>query len=76
MKFKDGGYYSAEDADSLPSADATEKREGAFYVWTMEEIERHLDKKLPGRDTKLSEIFSYHFNVKNDGNVSMRQVSN
>ncbi|XP_057324268.1 spermatogenesis-associated protein 20 [Microplitis mediator] len=73
LRHKDGGYYSAEDADSLPSADATDKREGAFYVWTMEEIERHLDKKLPGRDIKLSDIFSYHFNVKNDGNVSKRQ---
>jgi uncharacterized protein YyaL (SSP411 family) len=33
-----GGFYSAEDADSLPRADATRKLEGAFYVWTETEI--------------------------------------
>lgn len=75
LKLKDGGYYSAEDADSLPTAEATAKQEGAFYVWTMEEIEAHLEKKIPDRDLKLSDIFAYHFNVKEDGNVSQRQVS-
>ncbi|KAG8042033.1 hypothetical protein G9C98_000024 [Cotesia typhae] len=64
---------SAEDADSLPTAEATAKQEGAFYVWTMEEIETHLGKKIPDRDLKLSDIFAYHFNVKKDGNVSQRQ---
>ncbi|XP_044598379.1 spermatogenesis-associated protein 20-like [Cotesia glomerata] len=73
LRHKDGGYYSAEDADSLPTAEATAKQEGAFYVWTMEEIETHLDKKIPDRDLKLSDIFAYHFNVKEDGNVSQRQ---
>ncbi|CAG5101342.1 Similar to SPATA20: Spermatogenesis-associated protein 20 (Homo sapiens) [Cotesia congregata] len=73
LRHKDGGYYSAEDADSLPTAEATAKQEGAFYVWTMEEIEIHLDKKIPDRDLKLSDIFAYHFNVKEDGNVSQRQ---
>ena len=40
-----GGFYSAEDADSLPpdpgpvGDDHPEKREGAFYVWTVAEIE-------------------------------------
>ena len=38
----DGGFYSAEDADSLPEPDAIEKREGAFYVWTQEEVDRAL----------------------------------
>src|SRR6202043_908792 len=38
----EGGFYSAEDADSLPRAGAAEKREGAFYVWTQEEIDRVL----------------------------------
>jgi uncharacterized protein YyaL (SSP411 family) len=31
---KDGGFYSAEDADSLPVVGAARKLEGAFYVWT------------------------------------------
>ena len=41
-----GGFYSAEDADSVPSEDGgtssdghLEPREGAFYVWTLKEIE-------------------------------------
>jgi len=34
----EGGFYSAEDADSLETADAKEKREGAFYVWAAEEV--------------------------------------
>ena len=29
----DGGFYSAEDADSFPTKEAKEKKEGAFYVW-------------------------------------------
>jgi uncharacterized protein len=33
-----GGFYSAEDADSL-LADSDHKREGAFYVWTNDEID-------------------------------------
>ena len=41
-----GGFYSAEDADSVPPQDEgtpsggrMESREGAFYVWTRDEIE-------------------------------------
>jgi uncharacterized protein YyaL (SSP411 family) len=37
-----GGFHSAEDADSLPPEDAGEtgarKKEGAFYVWSDDEI--------------------------------------
>jgi uncharacterized protein YyaL (SSP411 family) len=29
-----GAFYSAEDADSLPSLDASHKSEGAFYIWS------------------------------------------
>jgi len=34
----EGGFFSAEDADSLPKADSTKKSEGAFYIWTHDEI--------------------------------------
>jgi uncharacterized protein YyaL (SSP411 family) len=34
----EGGFFSAEDADSLPHAGAARKLEGAFYVWTYEEV--------------------------------------
>jgi uncharacterized protein len=37
MRDKDGGFYSAEDADSVPRAGGP-KKEGAFYVWSDDEI--------------------------------------
>jgi hypothetical protein len=45
MRHPDGGFYSTQDADS-------EGHEGAFFVWTPDEIERVLgpeDSKLFGR---------------------------
>jgi len=57
-----GGFYSAEDADSLPTFESDHKTEGAFYVWEQQEI----DAILGERD---SEIFSYLFNVKPSGNA-------
>ena len=42
-----GGFYSAEDADSLPpeaaNDAATHKSEGAFYLWTADEVEALVD---------------------------------
>lgn len=39
----DGAFYSAEDADSADdSARPTEKHEGAFYVWTVEQVRQVL----------------------------------
>jgi hypothetical protein len=56
-----GGFYSAEDADSvLPNG---EHAEGAFYVWTQAEIEA----ALPPDEAKL---ICQHFSVKPEGNVS------
>ncbi|MDX2129155.1 MAG: thioredoxin domain-containing protein [Chloroherpetonaceae bacterium] len=57
-----GGFYSAEDADSLPSHDSSHKTEGAFYVWEQDEIDQILGEKN-------SEIFSYVFGVKPSGNA-------
>ena len=38
LSHPDGGRYSAEDADSLAAPDADHADEGAFYVWTPEEV--------------------------------------
>ena len=56
-----GGFYAAEDADSLIAADGHEKAEGAFYLWTKEEIEQAL-----GADAALVCV---HFEVTDSGNV-------
>src|SRR5437867_8280366 len=37
MTGPEGGFYSAEDADSLVQAGKPDHREGAFYVWTKDE---------------------------------------
>ena len=59
----EGGFYSAEDADSvIDPAHPREKGEGAFYVWTRAEIE-----SLLGRPA--AEYFCHHFGVAPDGNV-------
>jgi uncharacterized protein YyaL (SSP411 family) len=58
----EGGFYSAEDADSLPRADAARKLEGAFYVWTEAEIVEALGAERSAEFGKL-------FGVRPDGNV-------
>lgn len=57
-----GGFYSAEDADSLPTDDSDHKAEGAFYVWEDAEIRAILGEEE-------SEIFSYLYGVKPGGNA-------
>jgi uncharacterized protein YyaL (SSP411 family) len=59
----EGGFFSAEDADSAAdAARPTEKREGAFYVWTSKEIEDALGPADAG-------IFSLRYGVEAGGNV-------
>lgn len=59
----DGGFYSAEDADSLPPNEGggVEKREGAFYVWGLGEV-----RDILGEDEKL---FSLRYGLLEPGNV-------
>ncbi len=59
----EGGFYSAEDADSLAEPGAAEKREGAFYVWTQEELDRVLSP-----DESLA--FRRMYGVERAGNVA------
>jgi uncharacterized protein YyaL (SSP411 family) len=59
----EGGFFSAEDADSAADPSKPKvKREGAFYVWSREE----LDQALGPAD---AEIFSERFGVTARGNV-------
>ena len=58
-----GGFYSAEDADSLYRSTDTEKREGAFYVWTRKEFDTVLGERE-------AEVCAKFWNVKRHGNVA------
>jgi uncharacterized protein YyaL (SSP411 family) len=57
-----GGFYSAEDADSLESPSGHLK-EGAFYVFAQSEIEENLDKDSAA-------VFNYCYGVLPQGNAS------
>ncbi len=61
-----GGFYSAEDADSLFEHGKPEHGEGAFYVWKAQQIEQIL-----GGDTAA--IFNYYYGVEPSGNVPPQQ---
>jgi uncharacterized protein YyaL (SSP411 family) len=60
LRDKDGGFYSAEDADSVPP-EGGPKREGAFYVWTSAEIDALLGKDAP--------VVCARFGIEPDGNA-------
>jgi uncharacterized protein len=63
MTHPEGGFYSAEDADSaIDPAQPDVKGEGAFYVWDLEELERLLDPKT-------LEWFRYRYGIETGGNV-------
>jgi uncharacterized protein YyaL (SSP411 family) len=82
MTLPEGGFYSAEDADSpVPVAAVYDPRnestshakigahraplqknaEGAFYVWTKQEIDDALGEDTP--------VFSFHYGVEENGNA-------
>jgi uncharacterized protein YyaL (SSP411 family) len=63
MLDSEGGFYSAEDADSvIDPAKPNEKGEGAFYIWTQSEIESLLGQPA-------AKHFCYQFGVESSGNV-------
>jgi uncharacterized protein YyaL (SSP411 family) len=61
----DGGFYSAEDADSVPAAQASRPdahaTEGAFYTWTRDEIVQALGPDAP--------VWERRFGVQAGGNA-------
>jgi len=66
MASKEGGFFSAEDADSPVVAAAADRghletKEGAFYVWTEKEIDAALGN--------AAEIFAFHYGVQPHGNA-------
>ena len=63
MMSPDGGFFSAEDADSLPSKSDTEKHEGAYYLWTLRELRAALD-------ARAATVCARFYGVSADGNIS------
>src|SRR5205814_2143425 len=66
MTSKEGGFFSAEDADSPALAGGGDPghekhTEGAFYVWTKKEIDGALGD--------AAEIFDFHYGVQAHGNA-------
>ncbi len=64
MTHPEGGFYSAEDAESATDpARPDEKEEGAFYTWKKGEIDRALTPQE-------AEVFNHRYGVREDGNVT------
>ena len=65
MTDEKGGFFSAEDADSIPPEDHLDthahKKEGAFYVWTAVDIRTQL-----GAD---ADVFELRYGVLPNGNA-------
>ena len=61
MTSKDGGFFSAEDADSLFEHGKPEHGEGAFYIWRKKEIDAVLGD--------AADIFDFHYGVQSHGNA-------
>jgi uncharacterized protein YyaL (SSP411 family) len=62
LSHPEGGFYSAEDAESFIDKTKSEKREGEFYLWQRSEIEGILEKEK-------ADIFSYYYGVEAHGNT-------
>src|SRR4051812_34721312 len=60
MRDKEGGFYSAEDADSVP-LEGGAKKEGAFYVWSEAEIAALLEER--------ADIVRHRFGIEPRGNA-------
>src|SRR5260370_29517857 len=58
-----GGFYSAEDADSVITPEHPDlKGEGAFYIWSIEEIRRLVNQPAAA-------WFCYRYGVRDGANV-------
>ena len=64
LTHKEGGIFSAEDADSL-NENENKMSEGAYYIWKYDEIEKILGK------TKDFEIFCDFYGILKDGNTKI-----
>ena len=61
LRSPEGGFYSAEDADSPRPEDPEEEGEGAFYVWSKREL-----MEILGQD---GEAFCAYYGIREEGNA-------
>ncbi|MFN2508145.1 MAG: thioredoxin domain-containing protein, partial [Chthoniobacterales bacterium] len=61
MTAPEGGFYSAEDADSIIEHGKPDHAEGAFYVWSKAQIDAALGEN--------ADIFNYRYGVEPNGNA-------
>jgi uncharacterized protein len=66
MRHPAGGFFSTQDADSLPGPGADHKHEGAFFVWTPAEV-----REVLGADAT---VFSYAFDISDRGNFEGKNI--
>lgn len=59
-------HVLVQDADSLD--ESGKKAEGAFYVWSADEIDEVL-----GTDSERGRVFKQHYYVKASGNTDLSQ---
>jgi uncharacterized protein YyaL (SSP411 family) len=62
MTSPEGGFFSAEDADSLVAPGLRSTSEGAYYVWERQDIERIVG-------SSRARVFNYYYGVEPGGNV-------
>ncbi len=67
MTAPEGYFYAAQDADSFATPEAAEPEEGAFYVWSYQELEAIL---TPAELTELQQQFT----VTREGNFEGTNV--
>ena len=64
LSHPEGGFYSAEDAESVVSlTDPMKKKEGAFYIWKKKEIDSLLNNQL-------AKIAALGYGIQENGNVT------
>ena len=66
MRHPQGGFFSTQDADSLPTPEAGRKEEGAFFVWTPAEV-----KDVLGNDALA---FGALYDVTERGNFEGKNI--
>jgi uncharacterized protein YyaL (SSP411 family) len=64
MTGEEGGFLSAEDADSVKPGTQQERGEGAFYVWSRKEVMDLLGDETGG-------LFVRRYGIRENGNVEL-----